>query len=56
VRTLLTMLAALAFVYLVGFALVLLLSHRGGWMIVLGLVAVLAVGLTAWLIRERRGA
>jgi hypothetical protein len=54
VRTLLTILGALAFVYLVGFALVLLLSHPGGWMIVLGLLAVLAVGLTAWLIRERR--
>ena len=55
-KTLLTILAALAFVYLVGFALVLLLTHQGGWMFALGLLAVLAIGLTAWLLRERPGA
>lgn len=54
--TLWTILAALVCVYVVGFALVLLLSHQGGWMIVLGLLAVFAMGLTAWLIRERPGA
>lgn len=55
-KTLLTILAALAVVYLLGFGLVLLLTHQGGWMMALGLLAVLAIGLTAWLLRERPGA
>lgn len=54
-KTLLTILAALALVYLVGFALVLLLTHQGSWMIALGLLAVLAIGLTVWLLRARPG-
>ncbi len=44
--------ASLAFAYLLAFSLMLLVGHKSSLVIPLGLVALLAIGWTAWLLKS----
>ncbi|MFU8896087.1 MAG: hypothetical protein ACNA8J_06845 [Gammaproteobacteria bacterium] len=55
-KTVLIIIAALAFAYLLAFGLMLLVGHKSSLVIPLGLVALLAIGWTAWLLKSDSGA
>lgn len=51
-KTVLIIMASLAFAYLLAFSLMLLVGHKSSLVIPLGLVALLAIGWTAWLLKS----